>query len=59
VTERVFHIPGLGNLTIQGVNRGDLPVVMGVVVFAALGITIMSLIVDILYTNLDPRVRLA
>jgi peptide/nickel transport system permease protein len=59
VTERVFNIPGLGNITIQAVNRGDLPVVMGVVVFAALGITLMSLIVDILYTYLDPRVRLA
>ena len=59
VTERVFNIPGLGNLTVQGVNRGDLPVVMGVVVFAALGITIMSLVVDIVYTYLDPRVRFA
>lgn len=57
VTERVFNIPGLGNLTVQGVLRGDLPVVMGVVVFAALGITIMSLLVDIVYTYLDPRVR--
>jgi peptide/nickel transport system permease protein len=59
VTERVFNIPGLGNFTVQGVLRGDLPVVMGIVVFAALGITIMSLIVDIMYTYLDPRVRLA
>ena len=57
VTERVFNIPGLGNLTIQSVLRADLPVVMGVVVFAALGITIMSLLVDIVYTYLDPRVR--
>ena len=59
VTERVFNIPGLGNFTVQGVIRGDLPVVMGIVVFAALGITIMNLIVDILYTYLDPRVRFA
>jgi peptide/nickel transport system permease protein len=59
VTERVFNIPGLGNATVQAVNRGDLPVVMSIVVFAALGITIMSLLVDILYTYLDPRVRFA
>jgi ABC-type dipeptide/oligopeptide/nickel transport system permease component len=32
---------------------------MGVVVFAALGITVMSLVVDIVYTYLDPRVRFA
>jgi peptide/nickel transport system permease protein len=59
VTERVFNIPGLGNFTVQGVARGDLPVVMGIVVFAAMGITVMSLVVDIVYTYLDPRVRLA
>jgi peptide/nickel transport system permease protein len=59
VTERVFNIPGLGNFTVQAVRRGDLPVVMAIVVFAALGITIMSLVVDVLYTYLDPRVRLA
>jgi peptide/nickel transport system permease protein len=59
VTERVFNLPGLGNITVQAVLRGDLPVVMGVVVFAALGITIMSLLVDIVYTYLDPRVRFA
>jgi peptide/nickel transport system permease protein len=59
VTERVFNIPGLGNFLVGAVRRGDLPVVMAIVVFAALGITFMSLIVDIVYTYLDPRVRYA
>lgn len=57
VTENVFNIPGLGNFTVDSVSRGDLPAVMGVVVFAAIGITLMNLIVDILYAYLDPRVR--
>ena len=59
VTERIFNLPGLGNYTVDAVFRNDLPVVMAVVVFAALGITIMNLIVDIVYAYLDPRVRYA
>jgi peptide/nickel transport system permease protein len=57
VTEIVFNIPGLGQYLVGSVNRGDLPVVMGVVVFAALAITIMNLVVDVVYAYLDPRVR--
>ena len=59
VTERIFNIPGLGNYTVDAVFRNDLPVVLAVVVFAALGITLMNLIVDIVYAYLDPRVRYA
>ena len=59
VTERVFNLPGLGNYTVDAVNRGDLPVVLGITVFAALGITLMNLVVDIAYAYLDPRVRYA
>ena len=59
VTERVFNLPGLGSYTVQAVGRGDLPVVLGITVFAALGITIMNLLVDIAYAYLDPRVRYA
>lgn len=59
VTERVFNLPGLGNYTVDAVNRGDLPVVLGITVFTALAITIMNLVVDILYAYLDPRVRYA
>lgn len=59
VTERIFNLPGLGNYTVDAVNRGDLPVVLGIVVFAALAITIMNLLVDIAYAYLDPRVRYA
>ncbi|MGH2795831.1 MAG: ABC transporter permease [Actinomycetota bacterium] len=57
VTERVFNLPGLGNYTVDSVNRGDLPVVLGITVFAALAITIMNLLVDVAYAYLDPRVR--
>jgi peptide/nickel transport system permease protein len=59
VTERVFNLPGLGNYLVDAVGRGDLPVVLGITVFAALAITIMNLLVDIAYAYLDPRVRYA
>ena len=57
VTETVFNLPGLGNYVLVSVNSGDLPAVMAVVVIAALAVTVISLIVDIVYAYLDPRVR--
>lgn len=57
VTETVFNLPGLGNYVLISVNNGDIPAVMAVVVIAALAVTIISLLVDIVYAYLDPRVR--
>ena len=57
VTETVFNLPGLGNYVLISVNNGDIPAVMAVVVIAALAVTVISLLVDIVYAYLDPRVR--
>ena len=57
ITEQVFNIPGLGNYAIQAVGTQDLPIILGVTVFAALFISLFNLIVDIVYAYLDPRVR--
>jgi peptide/nickel transport system permease protein len=59
VTERVFSLPGLGQLSLNAIVNGDLPVVAAVVVLAAALIVVMNTLVDILYAFLDPRVRLA
>ncbi|GAC1424968.1 MAG: ABC transporter permease [Actinomycetota bacterium] len=59
VTETVFNLPGMGRELVQAVFKGDLPVVMAIVVIASLGVTLMNLVVDILYAYLDPRVRYA
>jgi peptide/nickel transport system permease protein len=59
VTERVFGLPGLGQLALNGIENGDLPVVAAVVVLAATFIVVMNTVVDILYAVLDPRVRLS
>jgi peptide/nickel transport system permease protein len=59
LTESVFNIPGVGRLVFSSIERSDLPVVQGVVLFGAFFIITCSLIVDIAYAYLDPRVRYA
>jgi peptide/nickel transport system permease protein len=57
ITETVFNIPGVGSLIAEAANRGDLPLLLAITVLAAFMVTLMSLIVDIFYAYLDPRVR--
>jgi peptide/nickel transport system permease protein len=57
-TEYVYSLPGLGRVAIQAVNNYDLPIVMGVTVFATLAIIVFNLIVDVMYAYIDPRIRL-
>jgi len=57
VTEIVFNIPGLGLLIISSVLRRDYPVIQGCVLFIAAAYVIINLIVDIIYTYIDPRVK--
>jgi peptide/nickel transport system permease protein len=56
-TENVFGLPGLGKVAIDAINAYDLPIVQGVVVFATLSIIVFTLIVDIVYAVVDPRIR--
>lgn len=58
-TEQVFQIDGLGRLGLQSVRSGDLPVVMGTVMLGAALIVVANIVVDIAYSFIDPRVRLA
>ncbi|HEX2499417.1 MAG TPA: ABC transporter permease [Actinomycetes bacterium] len=58
VTENVFGLPGLGQLAVQSVTTQDLPVIIGIVLLAALFIIVANIVVDALYAMLDPRVRL-
>jgi peptide/nickel transport system permease protein len=59
LTESTFSIPGLGQLAIQSIGTGDLPVVLGVTLLAAIFIVFANLVVDVLYAVIDPRVRLS
>jgi len=57
VVEKVFAIPGLGNIFIQAVLNRDEPLILGIVAFLSILIMIFNLIVDISYGFLDPRIR--
>jgi peptide/nickel transport system permease protein len=57
-TETIYGLPGLGQTAIRAIGTNDLPIVMGVVVFATLAIIVFNLIIDILYAFIDPRIRL-
>ena len=59
LTESVFNIPGVGRLIFTSIERSDLPVVQGVVLFGAFFIITLSILVDIAYAYLDPRVKYA
>ena len=58
-TESVFSIPGLGVTALSGYTNADLPVTIGVVVFATFCVILANLIVDIAYAYIDPRIRLS
>ena len=57
LTEVTFSLHGLGYFTIQAIQNQDFPEIMGVVLLAAFLIVIANMIVDILYSAVDPRVR--
>jgi oligopeptide transport system permease protein len=57
VVERVFAIPGLGNIFIQSVLNRDEPLILGIVAFLSIMIMVFNLLVDISYAFLDPRIR--
>lgn len=56
ITERIFSIPGIGAYAVEAIQANNLPVILGITIFAAAFVIIMNLIVDMLYAVLDPRV---
>jgi peptide/nickel transport system permease protein len=59
LTEVVFSLPGIGRLSYDSVTSKDLPIILGVTLFAAFFIIAANFIVDLLYAVIDPRVRLS
>lgn len=57
LAEQVFSYPGLGQATVQAGLRGDLPLLMGLVIFSALFVFFGNLAADIIYRVVDPRIR--
>ena len=59
ITEQIFVIPGFGRLTIDAVNQRDYTLLQGVVLVAAAGYVVVNLLVDVVYSLLNPRIRIA
>jgi len=59
VTEAVFVWPGMGRLAVEAANGRDYPLIVGITVVVAAVVVLSSLLVDLAYTWLDPRIRLA
>jgi peptide/nickel transport system permease protein len=57
VAETVFTWPGMGRLFLDSIGYRDYPVVMGILMFSAVMVLIGSLLADILYAVVDPRIR--
>jgi len=58
ITETIFSRPGMGKTAIDAINQQDLPVIIGIVLFASTCVVVANILVDLLYAFLDPRVRL-
>jgi peptide/nickel transport system permease protein len=57
IIEQIFSIPGLGQFVLTGISQRDYPVVQGCVLFIAFIYVMINLLVDILYTYVDPRIQ--
>jgi len=59
ITESVFNYPGMGFLFFQSAQNQDYPVLLGFIIVVAIGTVVGSLLADLAYAALDPRVRYA
>ncbi len=57
VTESVYNIPGVGRLVLDAVLARDYPIIQGLILFFSFIYILINLVVDLLYTFLDPRIR--
>ena len=58
ITEQVFALPGIGNVALDAMNRGDIPFIMGYNMFLAILSVLGVLLADLMYAVVDPRVKL-
>ena len=59
ITEAVFAYPGVGRLAVEAVVNKDVPLIQAVVFTVAAALLLLNIVIDLVYTALDPRVRLA
>lgn len=56
ITEKIFGMPGLGTLAVKSIIDLDLPIILGVTLFAAFFVLLMNLLADVVYAVTDPKV---
>jgi len=59
VTETIFSWPGIGRLTVQAISSRDYPLLQGCILVIAVSYVVVNLLTDLLYSLIDPRVRLS
>jgi ABC-type dipeptide/oligopeptide/nickel transport system permease component len=59
VTENIFSWPGIGRLTVQAISSRDYPLLQGCILVIAVSYVVVNLLTDLLYSFIDPRVRVA
>jgi peptide/nickel transport system permease protein len=59
IVEQVFSLPGVGQVAVSATARGDIPLVMGIIVVTAVLVAIVNLVVDLGQGVLNPKVRIA
>ncbi|HEY5730887.1 MAG TPA: ABC transporter permease [Anaerolineales bacterium] len=58
VTERIFAWPGMGRLFIDHTERADFPMLMGILMLISIAVVVFQIITDVVYSLVDPRIRL-
>ncbi|MCQ9162888.1 MULTISPECIES: ABC transporter permease [unclassified Arthrobacter] len=59
IIEQIFALPGMGALAVQSTSQGDIPLVMGVVLYTVIIVIIVNLLVDLINGWLNPKVRVS
>ncbi|WP_430591383.1 ABC transporter permease [Humidisolicoccus flavus] len=55
--ESLFAVPGIGRLAISAIESRDIPLIQGIAILAAIGVVVMSIVIDLILTRVDPRSR--
>jgi len=57
IQETIFNLPGLGRLTILSISQRDYPVIQAIILFVGSGFIVINLMVDLVYSYIDPRIK--
>ncbi|MCX8186599.1 MAG: ABC transporter permease [Sulfolobales archaeon] len=57
ITESIFSWPGIGQLTMDAISTRDYPLLLGIFIFTSVAVILINIVVDSLYTIIDPRIR--